>query len=170
MDNAPRHFTRRQALALIAAALATTATQGAVALAVDGDGAPAGTTALADTFTAFCDTLVPADELSPSASALGVPARILAEVDANPQLQRLVAFSSAWLDQAAGGAFASADEGLRDAILEAMSKLPWEAPQRRFFDLMRDLVMGYYYSQPAALKGMAVDRPPQPAGYFMSLE
>jgi Gluconate 2-dehydrogenase subunit 3 len=169
MDKTPRHFTRRQALALIAAALATTAAHGAGALALEGQptvGAPA----MADTFAAFCDTLVPADALSPAASALGVPARILAEVDANPQLQRLVAFSMAWLDQAAGGAFAGADEGLRDAILEAMSKLPWEAPQRRCFDLMRDLVMGYYYSRPEALAGMAVDRPPQPAGYFMSLE
>ncbi len=169
MDNRPRHFTRREALALIAAALAGTVAYaaGASALATE---APAGAPATADTFTAFCDTLIPADELSPSASALGVPARILAQAAVNANLQRLVDFSCAWLDQAAGGTFAGADEGLRDAILEAMSTLPWEAPQRRFFDLMRDLAMGYYYSQPAALKGMAVDRPPQPAGYFMSLE
>lgn len=166
MDRPARPFTRREALALIASALAGTVACGGNALALAGDAAasPEGT------FTAFCDTLIPADALSPSASALGVPARILAEVQANTQLQRLVGFSCTWLDQAAGGDFARADEGLRDGILEAMAALPWEAPQRRFFDLMRDLAMGYFYSQPAALAGMATDQPPQPAGYFASLE
>ena len=94
----------------------------------------------------------------------------VSEVDGNARLQRLIGFSCAWLDQAAGGDFARADEGLRDGILETMSALPWEAPQRRFFDLMRDVAMGYFYSQPAALKGMATDQPPQPGGYFISLE
>lgn len=169
MERPGRPFTRREALALIASALAGTVAYGGSALA-QAAAAAAPAPGLAATFGAFCDTLVPADALSPSASALGVPARILAEVDANPQLKRLVDFSGGWLDQAAGGDFAGADEGLRNGILEAMSALPWEAPQRRFFDLMRDLVMGYYYSQPAALAGMATDQPPQPAGYFASLE
>ena len=169
MERGPGKFTRRQALALISAALGATLACGGSLPALAAADAP-GSPALAGTFAAFCDTLIPADELSPSASALGVPARILAEAARSEGLQRLVAFSVAWLDQAAGGDFASADESLRNDILEAMSQLPWEAPQRRFFDLMRDLAMGYYYSQPAALKGMAVDRPPQPAGYFMSIE
>ena len=161
-------FTRREALALISAALAgTIAYGGDVAAMADGG---AGATDPAATFSAFCDTLIPADELSPSASALGVPARIQAEAANSASLQRLIGFSTAWLDQAAGGDFAGADEGLRNDILEAMSQLPWEAPQRRFFDLMRDLAMGYFYSQPAALAGMATDQPPQPAGYFASLE
>lgn len=169
MEQPARPFSRREVLALIASALAGTIAYGGSASALAA--APATSApGPAATFTAFCDTLIPADALSPSASALGVPARILAEVDANPQLTRLVEFSAAWLDQAAGGDFAAADEGLRDGILEAMSALPWEAPQRRFFDLMRDLAMGYYYSRPEALKGMATDQPPQPAGYFASLE
>lgn len=162
-------FTRREALALISAALAGTIAYGGSVPALAAADAPDAPD-LAPTFTAFCDTLIPADDLSPSASALGVPDRILAEAARSASLQRLVAFSVAWLDQAAGGVFAGADESLRNGILEAMSQLPWEAPQRRFFDLVRDLAMGYYYSQPAALKGMAVDRPPQPAGYFMSIE
>ena len=169
MDDTRRAFTRREALALIAAAMAGIAVPGGTVLAMAGEVAP-GAPDSTDTFTAFCDTLVPADDLRPSASALGVPARILEQASRNAQLRRLVDFSCGWLDQAAGGRFGEADEGLRDGVLEAMSKLPWEAPQRRFFDLMRDLVMGYYYSQPAALKGMAVQRPPQPAGYFMGIE
>lgn len=161
-------FTRRQALALIAAALSGTIAYGGDMAAMAAEvGAAAPDTAA--TFSAFCDTLIPSDPISPSASALGVPARILAEVANSAPLQRLVGFSTAWLDQAAGGDFAVADEGLRNDIIEAMSQLPWEAPQRRFFDLMRDLAMGYFYSQPAALAGMATDQPPQPAGYFASL-
>jgi len=161
-------FTRREALSLISAALAGTIAWGGDVAAM-ADAAPVAPDP-STTFAAFCDTLIPADDLSPSASALGVPARILAEAARSAPLQRLIGFSAAWLDQAAGGRFAEADESLRNGILEAMSQLPWEAPQRRFFDLVRDLAMVYYYSQPAALKGMAVDRPPQPAGYFMSIE
>jgi hypothetical protein len=168
MERPARPFTRREVLALIASALAGSVAYGGSALALAADATP--TPSQSATFTAFCDTLIPADAISPSASGLGVPARILAEVQANAQLQRLVGFSCAWLDQAAGGDFARADEGLRNGILEAMSALPWEAPQRRFFDLMRDLAMGYFYSQPAALAGMATDQPPQPAGYFASLQ
>ena len=114
--------------------------------------------------------LIPADELSPAASTLGVPARILAEAEDNPQLKRLVAFSCRWLDQGAGGRYDQADAALRDTLAEAMSKLPWEAPPRRFFDLMRDLAMGYYYSRPEALAGLASTSPPQPGGFFISLE
>ena len=164
MDPRPR-FTRRQALALIASALAGAALPAWGADATASDPSPA----LEATFTAFCDTLIPADDLTPSASGLGVPARILAESKQHAMLQRLIGFSCDWLDQAAGGDFTAADEGRRDAILEAMSKLPWEAPQRRFFDLMRELSMGYYYSRPEALAGLASDRPPQPSGHFESL-
>ncbi len=161
-------FTRREALALISAALAGTIAYGGnvAAMAAEGSAGPPDPSA---TFSAFCDTLIPADSLSPSASALGVPPRILAEAANSAPLQRLIGFSAAWLDQAAGGHFAAASESLRNDILEAMSAMPWEAPQRRFFDLMRDLAMGYFYSQPAALAGMATDQPPQPAGYFASV-
>ncbi len=169
MEQRPASFTRRKALALIATALAGMAAHGADLAALAGE-PPSNASDLAATFGAFCDGLIPADELSPSASALGVPARILDEARANPQLLRLVEFSCGWMDQAAGGRFAGADDGLRDGILEAMAGFPWEAPQRRFFDLTRDLAMGFYYSQPAALRGMATEQPPQPGGYFQSLE
>lgn len=163
-------FTRRQALALIATTLASTAIPaGAVALAAE-PGAAAGATAVATTFARFCDTLLPADDFSPAASALGVPARILADAEGNALFGRLIEVSIAWLDQAAGGAFDAADASARDAIARTMSELPWEAPPRRFFDLIRDLAMGYYYAQPAAWKGSAITQPPQPFGHFESVE
>jgi hypothetical protein len=169
MDASFRRFSRRQALAMISAALAglaLPAVPGAWAAEADAATWPA---AIEPCFVAFCDTLIPADELSPSASALGVPARILADVPDNAMLRRLFEFSSQWLDQAAGGRFDAVDDASRRDIAEAMSRLPWEAPQRRFFDLVRDLAMGWYYADPAALAGFATRAPPQPAGYFESL-
>ena len=68
-------FTRREALSLISAALAGTIVWGGDVAAM-ADAAPAAPDP-STTFAAFCDTLIPADDLSPSASALGVPARIL---------------------------------------------------------------------------------------------
>ncbi|GAB2499354.1 gluconate 2-dehydrogenase subunit 3 family protein [Arenimonas alkanexedens] len=170
MDASLRRFTRRQALATISAALAGLALPGAkVAWAVASD-AVSWPGAIEPCFAAFCDTLIPADALSPSATALGVPSRILAELPDNAMLRRLFELSCLWLDQAAGGRFDALDEDSRGGIAEAMSLLPWEAPQRRFFDLVRDLAMGWYYADPAALAGFATRAPPQPAGYFESLE
>lgn len=166
MPSDPPRLTRRQALALIAAAV------GAPALAA----APAGEASVLEpavlrrTFFAFCDTLVPADEHTPAASALGVPERILGEAGGHELYSRLVALSCAWLDEEADGDFAGKAEASRNAILERMAGLPWQAPQRRFFSLMRNLVMGYYYAHPVAAAALGFDRPPQPLGFRASVE
>lgn len=163
----PEGLTRREAvLGLVAAAFA------GAALPVLAQAPPvpaAWPGALARPFAAFCDTLIPADELSPAASALGVPADMLGQAAGNTRLQQLIAFSLDWLDRETGGDFAAAAEDQRHARLETMAALPWEAPQRRFFDLMRDLAMATYYAHPEARAGFATTEPPQPGGYFEAM-
>ena len=121
---------------------------------------------IARTFTAFCDTLVPADALTPAASALGVPGAILADVSGDPLGERLVAAGCDWLDERCRGDFAAAAEAVQIAALERMQAMSWGSPPGRFFIVMRDTVMADYYVQPASWRGLALDRPPQPLGFF----
>lgn len=134
------------------------------ALAANGSAAAA--SRLQRTFDAFCDTLVPADELTPAASALGVPEAILAELRGVALAERLVGAGCAWLDAACGGDFAAAGEAAQLDACERMAVLPWEAPPGRFFRVMRATVLADYYAQPASWRGLALDRPPQPLGFF----
>jgi Gluconate 2-dehydrogenase subunit 3 len=162
MRDAPQSAERRQAARRVALAVALACTD-LQALAAAGE---TGADRVARTFVAFCDTLVPADALTPAASALGVPKAILADVKGHPLGERLVAAGCDWLDVACGGDFVSAAEAERNAALERMQAMPWESPAGRFFVVMRNTVMADYYVQPLAWRGLALDRPPQPLGFF----
>ena len=161
---APESTGRRRAARRIAlaAALACSDLPGlaaTLARGADGEG-------VARVFTAFCDTLVPADALSPAASTLGVPGAILADLRGNALGERLLGAGCAWLDAECQGDFAGAAEAVRNAALERMQAMPWESPAGRFFVVMRNTVMADYYVQPASCRGLALDRPPQPLGFF----
>lgn len=162
--DAPESFERRRAArrVALAAALVCTDLPGLAATPAQG----AGSERSARTFTAFCDTLVPADALTPAASALGVPNAILGDVRGDPLGERLVAAGCAWLDAECQGDFAGASEAARQAALERMQAMPWESPAGRFFVVMRNTVMADYYVQPASWRGLALDRAPQPLGFF----
>ena len=161
-DDAPSSAERRRAARRIAlgVALACTDLQ-ALAAAGQGDGER-----IVRTFVAFCDTLVPADALTPSASALGVPKAILGDMQGDALGERLLAAGCDWLDGECRGDFAAAPEAARHAALERMQAMPWESPAGRFFVVMRNTVMADYYVQPLSWRGLALDRPPQPLGFF----
>lgn len=150
---------------LLLAAVAAVATD-LPALASAAAASPVGAAATARIFTVFCDTLVPADAMTPAASTLGVAAAIRADVAGNPLAERLLAAGCAWLDAACAGDFASAAEDVRVAACTRMQAMPGESPAGRFFAVMRATVMGRYYAEPASWRGLALDRPPQPLGFF----
>ena len=160
-DDAPQSAERRRAARRVALGVALACTDLQALSAGPGEGAR-----IARTFTAFCDTLVPADALTPSASALGVPKAILGDVQGNPLAERLLAAGCDWLDAECRGDFAAAPEAARHAALERMQAMPWESPAGRFFLVMRNTVMADYYVQPLSWRGLALDRPPQPLGFF----
>ncbi|MEP7303399.1 MAG: gluconate 2-dehydrogenase subunit 3 family protein [Caldimonas sp.] len=162
MRDAPPSAGRRRAARRVALAVVLAGTDLPALAAGNASDDPR----IARTFTAFCDTLVPADALTPAASALGVPSAILAEVTGHPLGERLVAAGCAWLDAACRGDFAGSAEAERNAALERMQAMPWESPAGRFFGVMRNTVMADYYAQPLAWRGLALDRPPQPLGFF----
>ncbi len=154
-----RRAARRMALAVALACTDLTALAATPAPVASGE-------RIARTFTAFCDTLVPADALTPAASALGVPKAILGDVSGHPLGERLLAAGCDWLDAQCRGDFAAATEAERIAALERMQAMPWESPAGRFFGVMRNTVMADYYVQPMSWRGLALDRPPQPLGFF----
>ena len=161
---APESTSRRRAarrVALVAALACSDLPAFAATFARSDDGER-----IARTFSTFCDTLVPADALSPAASTLGVPGAILADLRGNALAERLLAAGCAWLDHECQGDFAGAAEATRNAALERMQAMPWESPAGRFFVVMRNTAMADYYVQPASWRGLALDRPPQPLGFF----
>ncbi len=121
---------------------------------------------LRQVFSAFCDTLIPADALTPSASELGVVQTLLDDIASDAMAQRLTGVGCAWLDAQAHGEFAAEGIDAREAIVQRMSELAWEAPPQRFYALVRNTAMLEYYAQAASWRGLALTRAPQPLGFF----
>lgn len=114
----------------------------------------------------FIDHLIPADDVSPAASALGVAQQVWSEAGSTLEGQILVERVCQWLDRYGEG-FASLDHSEREVLVRWMSQAPWESPQRRFFHLIREQAFTHYYTQAAALNGFPFDRPPQPMGFAL---
>lgn len=114
----------------------------------------------------FLDHLIPADELTPSASSLKVHDRIWLAAQTDAGLLRLISVVCDWLDSYGEG-FGTLHIDERDALLQWMSKAPWESPQRRFFHWMRTQAFTLYYTQPASWVGLPIERPPQPLGHVL---
>jgi hypothetical protein len=107
---------------------------------------------------ALSDMILPEDELSPAASALGVhdfiDEWISAPNEAQQRDRELVLGGLEWLEQESrdrfGASFAAAENGQRAELLDALAgsgqteKVP--AEQARFFDRFRYLAVGAFYT------------------------
>ncbi len=152
------HPTRRQVLLLaIAAGLAPIADT-LVARAETAGANPV-------TLDAFLDVLLPADALSPAASALGVGAGILDLATDSPLFARLLAAGCNWLDGLDPRGFAGLPADTQTNVVTFMTRAdPNEVP-RRFYHLTRQIAVELYFAHPAAIAGYALAAAPQPAGY-----
>ena len=112
----------------------------------------------------FVDALLPADELTPAASALNVHNQILNDATHNPALALLIANGCEWINQSFTS-FTSLDSMQMERLLLAMSKAEWDTGPRNFYHEMRDRAVMYYYADPKAWVGSVINRPPQPIGY-----
>ena len=110
--------------------------------------------------TTLADIIIPADEHSPSAAAVGVVEFIdewvSAPYPASRQDRPIVLDGLAWLDSEAlrrfGKAFAdlgtTEQRGICDDICDASRALPERRAAARFFALYRNLTAGGFYSTP----------------------
>jgi len=112
------------------------------------------------TASALSDIIIPADDRSPAASAVGVVDFIDEWVSAPyPRQQKdrpIVLEGFKWLDEEAqrrgGKVFADAPGAVQTAICDDIASLARSSPARRtaarFFALYRDLTAGAFYSSP----------------------
>ncbi len=112
------------------------------------------------TVTVLCDLIIPADDKSPAASALGVPDFVNEWVSA-PYAEQVrdreaVREGLKWIDQEAqtrfGKAFAELGAEQQHAICDDICYAPKAKPEHKqaaaFFSLMRNLTAGGFYSTP----------------------
>lgn len=117
------------------------------------------------TIAAFLDILLPRDALSGSASDLGVHDRLLAFARTDANFGRLLSLGSQWLNMTGGEPFAVLSGDQQSAIATWMSTADWNEIPRRFYELVRQIAIELYFTQPAAWAGLPIFRPPQPLGY-----
>lgn len=118
------------------------------------------------TLAALCDTIIPADEKSPSASAVGAHEYLNEWASAPYEGQRngliTIRGGLAWLDREAekrfGKAFAALAPEERNRIADDICYLPEAKPEfraaARFFDLVRDLTATAFYTTPEGMKDL----------------
>lgn len=116
------------------------------------------------TVTALADTILPADEFGPAASAVGVPDFIDEWVSAPYEQQvkerEVIRKGLAWLDaesqRRSGKTFADAEPGQTTALLEEIVREGTEARKegRAFFLLFRDRAAGGYFTTPEGWKAL----------------
>ena len=116
------------------------------------------------TTAAFCDIVLPEDERSPAASAVGVPDFIDEWVSAPyPQQQEDQAFilpGLEWLEQQSrqrfDSSFASATEQQKTEVVDAIARSPEStsefADQSEFFRRFRYLTVGAFYTTAAGIE------------------
>lgn len=116
------------------------------------------------TAAALCDTIIPADEKSPAASAVDVPAFIDEWISApypgHDSDRRQILEGFAWLDAESQRRFqkkfSELAESQRDEIAADLSVVAKAKPEHetaaQFFRRYRDLTAGGFYTTPAGMK------------------
>ena len=116
------------------------------------------------TTAALCDLIIPADEHSPAASAVGVVEFIDEWISAPYPQQRgdreVILPGLVWIDEEAkrrfGKTFAALDEKQKSAIADDVCSPAKAAPQfataAKFFAKFRDLTAGGFYTTPVGMK------------------
>jgi hypothetical protein len=118
------------------------------------------------TAAALCDVIIPADETSPSASAVGVTDFIDEWVSAPYPMQQddrpVVLEGLAWLDGESQSRFGAPFADLKlpqqtalcDEICDPARAKPGQAAATKFFHRYRDLTSGGYYTTPEGMQAI----------------
>lgn len=125
------------------------------------------------TFRAFIDTLIPADEISQAASAFGVDTIILEFANTNEAYKLLILQGCEWLNAAAryegnkSGKFAQQPESARIKIIEVAEHTDKnKAGPARFLKTVLRHANSIYYSRPEVWRTLGYSGPPQPNGFI----
>ncbi len=117
------------------------------------------------TLDAVIDTLLPADDVTPSATALGVSNELVLLAPRGSSLHRLFALGTTWLDGLDARSFAELPTETRQDVLRYMERADYNEVPGRFFQLLRQMAVEIYYAQPETYAGLSLNPAPQPEGY-----
>jgi hypothetical protein len=117
------------------------------------------------TLSAFVDTLLPEDAVSPAASTLGVPDAILDFSADVSGLGDLISGGTAWLNKTGGPPFAQLPEQDRTRLITWMAESDPAGGPNRFYEVVRLLAVEFYFARPEAISGFPLNTAPQPRGY-----
>jgi hypothetical protein len=119
---------------------------------------------------AWTDTLLPADEVSPAASKLGVPSRLADKALGNPDYLKLIRAGCRWLNRQARKvgtqAFVGLDVSEREGIVRLAEQSAAKSLPLAFFEHTRDDIFHFYYAQPETWVMLDYQGPPQPLGFM----
>jgi hypothetical protein len=114
---------------------------------------------------AVLDAILPADDLSPSASALGVDRDIADFVAESDMMTRLFLAAMGWMDQLAALPFRDLAPSQQAEVLAYMATADFNAVPGRFYHILRALAVEFYYARAEAVAGLPLNPTPQPEGY-----
>lgn len=117
------------------------------------------------TFAAFLDTLIPRDSSSGSASDLRIDQGLWQIAGEDQRFHQLLQIGCQWLNMTGSTSFTNLPPEQKTAIVMWMAKSDWNQVPRRFYELVRQLALELYYSQPTTWGGLPIQSPPQPRGY-----
>lgn len=114
---------------------------------------------------AVLDTLFPSDALSPSATELGVDAKIREALGSEGPLLQLFTLTLDWMDGLDDRPFRDLPPTRQAEIVEAMTSSDYNQIPGRFYHIARALTFEFAYATPEALGGLPLHPAPQPDGY-----
>lgn len=105
------------------------------------------------TLRILCDCILPADGVSPAASAAGAPEYIELLAGNNPRLAQIFRGGLAWLNAHSESQIFTANQtALLDRICDRRRAAPADIPGAEFFDWARKLTIDAFYTHPAGYK------------------
>ncbi|MEO1160152.1 MAG: hypothetical protein AAFW74_06800 [Pseudomonadota bacterium] len=117
------------------------------------------------TLTAFVDTLLPADQYGPAASATGAVQTLQSAFSGSMFRNVELRILTLWLDVAAGGSFASADPATRFQVVDRLDRQSEHATSWKIYRRARASVMMHYFGSAERALAMGLPGAPQPDGY-----
>ena len=122
------------------------------------------------TLEAFLDTLIPADETSPSASEVGIDRKFLMIARQNANGRKLLNAGLTWLNEQAKKAgarnFAALTGAQRERIVRRAEQAEQGTVPHLFFTASQNGVFFHYYAEPESWPAIHYDGPPQPLGFL----
>lgn len=117
----------------------------------------------------YIDLFIPADE-SPGALDLKVDASIINKARSNPKYAWLMRQGCAWLEQEAQSAFRvgflELFEDRQIVLIERLAAQKRGSTGLKFFQTLREDLLGEFYARPESWISLGFNGPPQPLGFI----